>query len=140
MGRKVKRRIYDLSPWLDAEEGLTGTRIVAEGMTIRELLDFNERFGNIGITRYGVPRTEDSDGLVWAYTRFVDRIREWNLEDIDGNPLDISMVSFLSLDPAEAYQILRVYIEAISGVPSPLEIASNSGDTSEVESLPMEAL
>jgi hypothetical protein len=88
----------------------------------------------------------DSVGITDQDVKTIQGIREmlasvlvsWNLEDDE--PVPATLEGMRTLDMGMMTAIQEAYITAIAGVPTPLSQDSNSGDTSLVESIPMEAL
>lgn len=70
----------------------------------------------------------------------VEHMVDWNLEDEDGNPLPISRDTMLTQDADLIWTTNKAWIEAISGVPAPLDESSTSGEPFQEASLAMELL
>lgn len=69
-----------------------------------------------------------------------DKLLAWNLEDESGNPVPTTPDAVLEQDPDLMMAILGVWLDALSGVPAPLEPSSTNGEPSLVESIPMDTL
>lgn len=58
----------------------------------------------------------------------------WNLEDDDGNPIPANGEGYVSMRDRNFHGVvMERWVEAINGVPVPLESPSPSGSTSEAE-------
>lgn len=64
----------------------------------------------------------------------------WNREDEDGAALPPTLESLEDEEPSLVNLIIDKWTDAVAGVSAPLEQPSNSGGSSPVESIPMEAL
>jgi len=119
MGYAVKPKVYRLT-W---EEGHDqhGLEVSAEGMTLGEHLEL-----------LALATITEELAIV------VPKIRSWNLEDKEGQPLPVSVESLMGHgDRSLAVAIVRAYVQALTGVSGPKEKPSNDGDSETLMSLPM---
>ena len=74
--------------------------------------------------------------------RFVDHLVSWNLEDEDGRPLPTTLDAIRAVDKDLIASLNNAWINSLIGVhdADPLPETSPSGEQSQVESIPMEAL
>lgn len=115
MGFKVNRRTYDLS--FAEESVLHGAVIKVHAMTIGLLDEITQ-----------------SETVVEWVNFLVEHIVEWNLEDSDGNALEITKdVINNALEPAEIVHIINCWVGAAKGVADPLEKPSSNGKQSQEE-------
>ena len=89
------------------------------------------------------------DGCDWDHSlalgepgqHFTSRIKEWNFEDEDGEPLPPTYRNFAAQDYDLQMPVIVAWIAGIGGNGSaPLEQSANDGGPLEVESIPMDAL
>lgn len=83
---------------------------------------------------------EDMQLVNNLFAQFADALSEWNLEDDDGNPIPPTLEQVRKQDVVWMLRVALVWIEAIVGVPAPLEPASSGGQQSLEASIPMEPL
>lgn len=75
-----------------------------------------------------------------AYAVIVGLIREWNLEDEDGQPVPRTTAGLRAQDAVFVAAIVHAIREASTGVPSPLPGGSPNGEPAPEVSLPMDPL
>jgi hypothetical protein len=82
------------------------------------------------------------DNAAETVKRFVDHLIEWNLEDEDGQPLPTTSEAVRGVDKDLIAALNNAWIQSLIGVHAadPLPESSPSGEPSQVESIPMEAL
>lgn len=81
------------------------------------------------------------DALGESGRHFTTRIKEWNFEDEDGEPLDPTYRAFSSQDMELTMPVILAWIHGVSGGGSaPLDETANDGGQSGVESIPMVTL
>lgn len=82
---------------------------------------------------------EGKDGTQTAVEFLAERIVDWNLTS-DGAPVPATLDAILDEDDDFVLAIINKWTTAVSGVSAPLDETSPSGETSQVVSIPMEAL
>jgi len=119
------------------DDDLAGLEVTMSSMTILEVLAFDE-------TRFQSADTVDE--LRTKYQAIADQLGEhlisWNLEDRSGLPVPADAKGILSQPERLITVIINAYVQALRGVPAPLELPSDGGQPSgpEVLELPMEPL
>lgn len=84
---------------------------------------------------------DHSDALGEPGMHFVSRIKEWNFEDDNDQPIEPSYRNFRNEDMDLTMSVIMAWIEHVSGSGSgPLDPTANDGGPSGVESIPMDAL
>lgn len=81
----------------------------------------------------------DSERLEEVFAILAARIVEWNLED-DGEPIPPTIENIRGEDFGMVMDILTSWTKAVTHVPAPLPDDSNSGNTYQEASIPMETL
>lgn len=71
---------------------------------------------------------------------FSNALRSWNLDGDDGMPMPCTPEAFRSLEIGFATEILKAWLDAITGVPDPLDRPSTDGLPWEAASIPTETL
>lgn len=66
-----------------------------------------------------------------------DHLIDWNLEN-DGVPIPVTLEGVRSLEESILVAITREWYRAARGITAPLDPPSNDGESSPVESIPME--
>lgn len=80
--------------------------------------------------------TDDTRAMV---EHLVQYVTEWNLDGPDGKPLPLETDAILDgLEEAVLAEILLQWYRAATGISSPLDDGSTSGEPFPVESIPME--
>lgn len=126
MGYKRNPKIYHLT-WADGE--YAGLEVNIRSLNMGQLLEAKSGKGADG-----------KDGLEGTVELLADRIVDWNLEDEDGNPVPATLEAMKGEDDDFVLGIINRWMEAVSGVPAPLDETSNSGEISQVASIPTEPL
>lgn len=126
MGYKRNPKIYHLK-WEDGD--YEGLEVRIRSMSMGQLISAR--------TGKGYNGKEDIEGSVEL---LADRIVDWNLEDEDGQPVPATLEAIQEEDDDLILAVISRWMEAVSGVPAPLDETSNSGVTSPVASIPTEAL
>ena len=89
----------------------------------------------------GASQEEIWEGNDAKLARFGDEVLiDWNLDDSAGRPLPATADGMRSIPLDLAFDLLNRWLEALTEVPAPLGAESNSGNTSEEGSIPMEPL
>lgn len=119
MGFRPKRRTLKIR--FASDHPLHGLEIEAKSASLGEMLDLGLR----------VPDEE-----------FIKYITSWNLDDEDGQPMEISVESLRTLDVVYVRDIKTTWIDMMTGtVSGPLDESSNAGEPSEAtrveQSIPM---
>lgn len=136
MGFRTARKLYKLV--FEEDSDLYGLEIVAKASTLGERRDYllNQPTGGKPV-----------ELIDFEAQFFIDHVTDWNLEDEDGKPLDISVESLYTLDNGDFRDVLAAYTARALGpqVSEPLKKESSSGNDTETtpsiaESLPMEPL
>ncbi len=117
MGFNVRRKIKLVFP---EDHPLHGLEITLRTISLGKFREITEREDKVD---YGEAEI----------TVMIDHVVEWNLEDEDGNPLPISVESFMEIDPANSTAIRLAWFEKSMGqeVPVPLDEGSTSGSTTD---------
>lgn len=107
-----------------------------------EGLEVTMRSVSIGEMRSlrGSGEQSGQDGLEQLLSLVASHMVDWNREDEDGQALPATAASLEDEEAGLIHIIIGKWTEAIAGVPAPLEQPSDSGDSAQVESIPMEAL
>jgi hypothetical protein len=129
MGYKARLKTYLVK--FDEGHEYHGAEARLRGMTYGEWEQATGLDGGDGDSGGGAP-----------VQRFVDHLISWNLEDDKGQPLPISMDAVKSLDHDLVAALNNAWIQTLIGVhdADPLAGSSPSGEPSQVESIPTEAL
>jgi len=135
MGYKRKAKVYVLQ--FDNEE-YEGLEIRAKGASVEQLMSLMSlaRFGSAG-AKFGQGDIREIDGL---FELFASKLTEWNLEDEDGSPVELSLAGLKSQDMDFALDVVLAWVGAVLGTPDPLEKGSPDGEQFQEESIPMETL
>lgn len=75
-----------------------------------------------------------------VFGEFAKVLVSWNLEDEDGEPVPTTYEGLMSYDFQFVLAVVLGWMQAVAGVPTPLDRPSRDGGPSLVESLPMEPL
>ena len=128
----VRNKRYKL---VFADEEFAGLEVVTRPLPIGDYLEMvalmDER-----------PETlrQSKDKSVNILGIFAGALISWNLEADDGTPVPATLEGMTSQDYELCLEVIRAYIDAINGVPAPLDEPSPSGEPSLEASLPMEPL
>lgn len=123
MGYKRKPKIYRIR-FADGTE-YEGLEVTLRGLSTEQFLAAEGR---------------SESNLREMVELFADRLVGWNLEGDDGTPVPTTLESVLQEDWVMLDAIFGEWLEAIRGVPAPLEQPSTSGGESPEVSIPMEPL
>jgi len=126
MGYRPQRKVYVL----DFGQKYQGLEVKVRAGTLGQMLDL-QRLSGEDLT---------PDQLEELFARFVVLLKEWNVEDDNGDPVPTSVDGLKSLPPDLANDIVATAAAAIGGVPDPLPEGSAGGASSAVASLPTEPL
>ncbi|MFD5814419.1 hypothetical protein [Streptomyces sp. NPDC127038] len=126
MGFKRNPKIYRLK-WEDGD--YSGLEVSIRSLNMGQLLEAKSGKSASG-----------KDGLEGTVELLADRIVDWNLEDEQGTPVPATLEAMKGEDDDLILDIINKWMEAVSGVPAPLEMPSPSGEISQVASIPTEAL
>jgi hypothetical protein len=127
MGFKRNPKIYHLT-WEDGD--YAGLEVNIRSLNMGQLLEAKS-----GKSANG------KDGLEGTVELLADRIVGWNLEDEEtGAPVPATLDAMKGEDDDLILDIINRWMEAVSGVPAPLDATSPSGEISQVASIPTEAL
>lgn len=75
-----------------------------------------------------------------AITAFGNALRSWNCERPDGTPVPATLDGFRSLETRFGKALVTAWVDAITGVPAPLDQPSIDGLPWEAGSIPTEVL
>lgn len=134
MGVVVGAQVFKLR--LPAEAKYEGVEVSAKGLTVGEALEFGEFLDGLVISP--VMSLADVERRDATYTLFASRVVQWNLESAPGVPLPATMEGMNMLDWTWGRDLVRAWIQAVTGVPDPLDEPLTSGSPSPVASVPME--
>jgi len=129
-GFRRKRKVYKLDFTGTEYEGL---EVKVSGLTTGEFLDLIRVTGSTG-------KEADSDATLEMLQMLAKHLISWNLLDEDEKPVPTTFDGMKTSDLALNMLIVDAWTTAVSGVSAPLEKPLISGETSPVESIPMEAL
>lgn len=117
-------------------------------LNLIELVDRVEQGGGKNITDVmklirmfaGCPLNCDWEHEEENGNHYVNRVKSWNLEDEDGNPIPTDYHGVMSQDLDFVTSMIHAWIDAQVGVSDELGKGSNSGGPSEEVKIPMETL
>lgn len=127
-GYRPEPKLYRLT--FDEHPGLV---VRAKSCSAAQLLRVSELAEN---TEQG----KELGGVRMLFGEFAEVLVSWNLEDQDGEPVPTTLEGLLAQDFDLVIALIDGWMEAVAGVPAPLEQPSSSGAPFLVESLPMEPL
>lgn len=140
MGYSKSRKLFKLVMQLDDDEDAIPLMITVEAMRLGDVKSFIDRYPDTSEGRWARSEYEQKE--------FISRVKEWNLDDDEGNSAPVSVSSldtFLELPDVSA--IIRTWLARCLGtdVDPPLKKQSDDGQTMDPirnleESLPMETL
>lgn len=133
MGFKPKRKTYRLK---FADPDMDGLEVRTHGTSFGFIADMLE----LSAIRGGRMTQQDVEKFLPAFNVFVEAIIEWNLDRDDDTEWPVCIEAIRAQDPEFAFAMLYGWLDTLADVPDPLDRKSSSGDTSEVERLPMETL
>lgn len=139
MGFPAKRKLYKLV--FEEDSDIHGLEITAKGLTLGERKAFLAKIPDVGGDAESVLAK-----LAYEIDFFVQHVVEWNLEDEDGNPQEISAEALGTLvDVIWIRKIMAAWSQATNGTSLDLKKESNDGNSTETtqsmeESLQMETL
>jgi hypothetical protein len=113
-----------------ADPEFDGLEVRCRRMSMGQALDIDELIGG-KITR------ERISALV---KMIADGVLSWNLLDDNDVPVPATVEGLMEQDPVFVLGLARAWLKTATDIPSPLESSSVGGDTSLVESIPMESL
>ena len=132
MGFKVRRKILFVAPGGE----LQGIRMRIRSVQLGKFVE---------LTTLAEAADDDKvDEMLRLFTEFAEHLVSWNLEyddddELDG-PIPPDATGVMALDVDMALALVGEWMEAMGGVPAPLDTSSTSGATSPELSLPMETL
>jgi|SRR5882762_1121457 len=129
--RKQKAKVFHLS-FEDPE--MEGLEITAGSTSMRGLLELT-KFMQKGMTADDV----NAGMLDPIVDQFIGALQSWNLED-DGQPVPTTKDALLDQDNDFVLGVIAAWMDAVGGVPAPLEQTSNDGEPSVLSSIPMETM
>lgn len=119
-----------------AEESMAGLEIKVRQITMGELKHLAKYAG--GNFKLTLGNIEEFDRLMEF---LVANIVSWNLEKAPGEPMPITLDTFMGLAPKFASKIISAWVDVVSGVEADLGKESSPGENQEeLESVPMEPL
>ena len=138
MGYKAKKRIYVIRDWPD--EDMEGLEVKARSVKLKKFVEMGSAMSGAKLTMSAENIEEGVDAVNDLLTMFADALVSWNLEDEDGTPVPATLDGLLDQDNEFAMRIVHTWMEIIAGAPAGLKKDLTNGETSQVESLPMEPL
>ncbi len=129
-GFKAKKNLFKL---IFEDPDMAGLEVVVTSVPMGKLLRIQELNEDDELRRSSKAFRELVGILAGA-------MLSWNLEDDLDEPVPVTAEGILTQDPAFVRQIISSWIDAISGVSTPLDGGSTTGDTSLEASMPMDAL
>lgn len=124
MGYKLSRTVYKVrfeGTEYDGLEMSMGTLSVKEILEVEELMSGDD----------------SKPTFVALVARLARAIQDWNLEDEDGNPIPVTEDALMGFEVKLINTVVSAWVNAIVGVPAPLENDSTSGGKSLEESIGM---
>jgi hypothetical protein len=134
MGYKRKTKVYVLR---FEDEEYEGLEVRAKGASVEQLISLMNlaRFGTGA--KFGQGDIKEVDAL---FELFASKLTEWNLEDEDGVPVELSLAGLKSQDIDFALDVVLAWVGAVMGTSAPLEKSSPDGEQFPEGSIPMETL
>lgn len=130
MGYKHQRKVYKLS-----FEDYEGLEVSVRSVNVDEFLELVHM--PTKDEKHAISKDKDLEQL---FKFFADNLVSWNLEDENDVPVPTTYDGVKKQDLDFIMDIINGWQDAIGSVKSPLKESSNNGETSLVESLPMETL
>lgn len=127
MGFQRKRKVYKLDFEGTEWDGLV---VKVTGLTTGEYLDF------VSLT---AAVDEDDNQTGDLVTMLAEHMVSWNLEE-DNEPVPCTLEGLKANDVGMTMAIVRAWTSALSGVPEETEKKSPAGDSSLLDSIPVESL
>lgn len=122
-GFKVPTTVFKLT---FEDEQYAGLVIKAKSLPLREFLALQD--GKAG---------NDAEMTRKFIGKLAGAITEWNLEDDDGNPIEVSEESLSGLELGFVLTIIEAWMGAVASVPKHLSGNLNGTGTSPMPSIPM---
>lgn len=118
------------------DEAFIGAEVTMGRMSMREAFEFDRiRFRETEDLDEFEKKCEDLAKLV------AEHLISWNLEDKRGRPLPTTAAAILGSQDDLLWSLAAAYIQAVRGVPGPLDRGSENGRPSDpAASIPMEPL
>jgi len=127
MGYRHKMKRINLN--FEAGHDLHGLEVSLRGLSLGNFLEL-QGMGEV-----------DRSSLAGQLRRFAESLIVWNLEDEDtGEPIPATREAVFEQDQDLMLQLATAWLDALAGVPAPLDETSPDGKPSLVESIPMESL
>lgn len=136
MGFKKQTTIYELT---FEDPDLEGLEIKAKSVPSGDLLDLMDAASKVDVTTKTFS-SDDLSAIEQLLNGFAKALVSWNLEEEDGTPIPPTLEKVREQEFIFILPIVTAWMDAIAGVSSDLGKDSGSGETSLVESLPMETL
>lgn len=111
---------------------LHGLEIESRRVKMRELTDITSLAGAPSATM-----TDQIGRASKLCEKFAEVLLAWNLEDEEG-AVPCTYEGLMEQDIQFVLQVVKAWIDAVSGVPAPLQRPSGDGEPSPVASLPMD--
>lgn len=127
MGYKRTKKVYNLQ---FADPDMEGLEVKTHAMPVGELLGMADVLDHMEKATI-----EDVNQLL---ATFSEVLVSWNLENDDDQPIPANLDGLKGQDQEFVFSIVMSYVNAVSGVPAPLDGPSPSGDPSLAASIPME--
>lgn len=127
MGYKRTRKVYNL---VFDDEDMQGLEVKARSMPLGELMEMANVIDNMNAASL-----EEVNEML---STFADVLISWNLEDEDGVTVPPTVEGLYAQDTEFVFSIIGSFVNAVSGVPAPLEQPSPGGEPSLAASIPMD--
>lgn len=129
MGFRIQRTVYRL---VFEDERLRGLTVRAHGTTVGRFLEI------VRLSKEA--EKHESESAEKLFKLFSDSLVSWDAETEDGEPIPANAHGLGMLDMDIALLIIRAWMDAIAGVPAPLDGKSDSGAPFPAELIPMDSL
>lgn len=133
MGFKAKATILKLKFVDDEYEGL---EIRAKSPSMGAFLEIAE-LADVDVTSADA---DDVAAVLKLFEHFVNSVKDWNLEDDDGEPVPTTVDGLKTLDINFVMDVIGAWMDGVKGMSPGLPPPSESGPPSQEASIPMEAL
>lgn len=132
-GYRRPAKVYKL---VFADEEMAGLEVRARSVPLGGFLDLLK----LAKARGGKLDPAQVDNIGKLFEAFSKALVSWNLEDDEGVPVPATLDGLHSQDIDFVFSIILAWMDAIAGVPAPLERTSPGGVPSEEALIPMAAL
>ena len=136
-GFKPARKRYRLR--FEGVDGLDGMQVTMRGLGVAEFFDLAE-VAAAANTNPSALKREDIADMRSLFEMIAAGVVDWNLLDDNDQPVPVTVEGLLAQELDLVLALADAWMNAMVGVPGPLDQRSTGGAPSEVASLPMEPL